>query len=358
MKHVKWKICIIIGSMLFLLCGCVEEEGKENFYIIKDDVSLPEETIEDLLQETNALLTATDSILRVYYPDLGLEYILSKQVEVDIITADEIMKQLHEKDFLNKGVKLEEILAKKENEKIILFLNFSSDFLQQLDLLEPDAKRIFFGSVVNTFLTAYHADAIEIKIDGKKYFNEELLELSDGELSKLEQKGYYTSFPSFNQSTMEDTVVINGVSETVTYQKIFCNEEYAMYYDWDNFDYIYDEEIGKALFLEKKAILPKEITNQFSIRIVEESKVDTVSEITENGLGTVIETKEEVIGDGYPATVIIKQGETSYHKWSAEFYIFENVGSVYVAEVLLEEENAPEYQVRIKQMLNTLRIIQ
>lgn len=358
MIKVKWKVYLIVGSLLILLCGCETVEKKENFYVIKDEVTLPEETIADMLQETDLLLTATDSILRVYYPDQGMEYIISEKVEVDIITENEIMQQLHEKGFLDMGVEVKEISAMKENEQVVLFVNFSIDFSQQLNALDNESKRIVLGSVVNTFLTAYHAVAMEVKIEGARYFDGELLVISEEGLSAEEKKGYYTAFPAFIQSTMEAEVVIDGTEEVVTYEKAFCNEEFVIYYERDNFVFSYDEEIGKALFLEKKSISPNEITNQFSIYIVEESKKDTVSRLTENGLGEVVEVTEETIGDGYLATVITKQGETSYHKWRAKFYVFENAGNVHVVEALLEENTASEFELRITQMLNTLYIIQ
>ena len=148
--------CIIV-IIIVLLYSIVYSRSEKNEVRAERDLPIQETA------EMNQEVQLTESI-SIFYGDQNAEFILDK--EIMVLNKDEvsITNALISEGILREGIKVQHfLLEEKEGEKCIQ-IDFNYLFEEQLQSYGTSGERIFIGSVCNTFLSAYDADFIKIKI--------------------------------------------------------------------------------------------------------------------------------------------------------------------------------------------------
>lgn len=114
--------------------------------------------------ETTAPSTPTPQPVQfeVYYPDENYVEFLHKTVTLDGLTAQAVMDELIAVGIINSNVTVNDAYL----DGTILNLDLHSNFLAQLYTLGSTGERFVIGSIVNTFISAYGAEAVMITVDG------------------------------------------------------------------------------------------------------------------------------------------------------------------------------------------------
>ena len=114
--------------------------------------------------ETTAPSTPTPQPVQfeVYYPDENYVEFLHTTVTLDDLTAQAVMDELITVGIINSNVTVNDAYL----DGTILNLDLHSNFLAQLYTLGSTGERFVIGSIVNTFISAYGAEAVMITVDG------------------------------------------------------------------------------------------------------------------------------------------------------------------------------------------------
>lgn len=108
---------------------------------------------------------AYDEELTLYLPDDNAEYFETKAVIVPAINEKSILEQLQLADVLNDHVSINSCIQNGQ----ALTIDFNNAFSQQVCSMGTAGEYLIIGSVVNTFLTAYQAEAVVITVDGQAW---------------------------------------------------------------------------------------------------------------------------------------------------------------------------------------------
>lgn len=103
--------------------------------------------------------------LTLYLPDDNAEFLETKVVSVSAVNEQNILEQLKLEAVLKEEVAVNSFT---QND-LALTLDVNGAFSQQVCSMGTAGEYMIIGSVVNTFLTAYHADCIIITVDGKPW---------------------------------------------------------------------------------------------------------------------------------------------------------------------------------------------
>ena len=137
------------------------------------------QTTEDISEEPEDQTTEgnTDSDVNPVKPKDPIHLILYKSnenadgfietsVEIEELNEHGIVEHLILADILAAGTKLNEIEKKTENNSLLLILDFNEKFTERLFSYGTTGEYLMMGSVVNTFLKAYEADSVMIRVNG------------------------------------------------------------------------------------------------------------------------------------------------------------------------------------------------
>ena len=109
-------------------------------------------------------------MLTVYSPDDMAEGFVTSQAEVASITENVLVEQLILAQVLTEGTKVNALALTKSAEppdQTVLNVDFNTSFRDRILSMGTAGEYGILGSVVNTFLTAYHAQSMLITIEGK-----------------------------------------------------------------------------------------------------------------------------------------------------------------------------------------------
>jgi len=104
--------------------------------------------------------------LTLYKSNENADGFIETSVEVEELNENAIVEQLILADILAEGTKLNEIEKKTENNSSLLVLDFNEKFTERLSSYGTTGEYLMIGSVVNTFLKAYEADSVTIRVNG------------------------------------------------------------------------------------------------------------------------------------------------------------------------------------------------
>ena len=99
-----------------------------------------------------------------YHGDESAEKLVSETEEVPELSAQALMDLLHEKEVLSSPVTVNSFTVDNNN---IIQLDVSSNFSKLVSSMGTAGETIIIGSLVNTFLDAFEADGLYIKVDGE-----------------------------------------------------------------------------------------------------------------------------------------------------------------------------------------------
>ena len=108
------------------------------------------------------------ALLTVFSPNDNADGFVETTVEVPAITDSIIVEQLVSAGVLAEGTCVSTVMeVSSDSGKATLTADFNAALLQSILPMGTSGEYVILGSVVNTFLTAYDADAIIITVDGE-----------------------------------------------------------------------------------------------------------------------------------------------------------------------------------------------
>lgn len=105
---------------------------------------------------------ACDKALTLYLPDADAEHFEIRVVMVYAINEKHILEQLKWEEVLKDEISINSF---NQDDKI-LTIDFNDAFSKQVGSMGTAGEYMIMGSIVNTFLTAYDAEAAIITVDG------------------------------------------------------------------------------------------------------------------------------------------------------------------------------------------------
>ena len=147
------KLMLVLLSGL-LLSGCVFT------------TTLPQEQlIQKPIPPTAEAPTISQPVqVTLFYGNEQADGFETTSIFMDQLSAQLIVEKLIEYGVLNEAVTLRSMECKDNT----LYLDFTQDFLEQLNTMGTSGERMMIGSVVNTFLTAYpEAESVSITANGE-----------------------------------------------------------------------------------------------------------------------------------------------------------------------------------------------
>lgn len=160
------KLTILLLCSL-ILAGCGQKADAANGSGEATSIALDASVLETIPAETTAPETI---LLTIYSPDGNAKGFVETQVEVEAITEPAIVEQLVLAGVLTEGTKVNllELGASSDTpEWGQLHVDFNGAFRDRILSMGSAGEYAIMGSVVNTFLTAYHATSMNITVDGQ-----------------------------------------------------------------------------------------------------------------------------------------------------------------------------------------------
>ena len=98
----------------------------------------------------------------LYYGDENAEKFLSKEVQVSEVTKEVVISELIAAGVLTDGAAINSI----EKSGTQLLVDFNQAFADQVCAMGTAGEYMIIGSTVNTLLSAFHAEAILLTVNG------------------------------------------------------------------------------------------------------------------------------------------------------------------------------------------------
>ena len=317
-------VCICLVTLTTVGCGNKENKSEQI------------ENNEERIQSQEPISNGKDYLL-VYYGDIQGESLLAKKIEIKKITGNFIVSELARMGVLKKEIKLNSCKEKKEEDKVFLALDFNQEFQIQFSKGGKMRERLMVGGVVNTFLSAYQYNSVDITINGKPLNSEHT-----GGYEGLLQK-----YALGQESIVIGEVDYHGENVKIVGQKRYSEMGFSILYLPDNYRYQYDAEEEVATIC-----LKKETNSQiayFAFSKSEFSINDTVSGLQ---LQSSIPLSVEKVQVGQKSVSAIQLSGEQNDVYQS-FYVLEHQGQVYILEThyegLLPDSYLPIFLAMIKQ---------
>ncbi|MCC8025590.1 MAG: hypothetical protein LIP16_09870 [Clostridium sp.] len=105
--------------------------------------------------------------VEIFYGDDNGELILSKEMFVTDVDQQELVRCLVEAGILEDGTEVLTLERREDKKGVYLDVDFNGKFTEKLNRMGTSGERIYMGSVVNTFLTAFEADFMMVTSGGR-----------------------------------------------------------------------------------------------------------------------------------------------------------------------------------------------
>ena len=102
--------------------------------------------------------------INLYHADENFDDLVYDLVTIPELSPDCIMTALHEQGVLSEPVAVNSFLMDKTG---VIRLDLAENFGNIMNSTGTSGEYIMMGSLVNTFLDAYHASGLMLQVDGK-----------------------------------------------------------------------------------------------------------------------------------------------------------------------------------------------
>ena len=164
---------ILLLSLCFLGCGLTGKEQKDNTEQKKEQADKTEkDNPEENKQEENKEEEKEEVLpekmeITYFHGDDNVEYFIEEKEEIEMLAKD-LNAQMLIDLLAEKGVIPDTIEVNSfKKEGTLIKLDLSIEFEQYVQTMGTAGEGITIGSLVNTFLSNYEADGLELKIDGR-----------------------------------------------------------------------------------------------------------------------------------------------------------------------------------------------
>lgn len=183
MMKKRWrKTGFILIAMLVLLFGCSKKETgttadkdekntavKEEETTAKTKTENKDEQDDEMKSESGSAAAPQQegpTTFYVYYSSDEATTLVKERVEVDEITAEEVLKVLIDKGAIPEDVTVNSLKESEKDGEKVLDVDFSQEFADYVTNMGSTGEYMAVGSVCNTFLDAYGCKKIHITVEG------------------------------------------------------------------------------------------------------------------------------------------------------------------------------------------------
>lgn len=171
-KCTIWLLAVIVGLAAAGITACSAVEKRQE--TVKETATVPDESDPGETTQTQSVGNnpslkepEADIPVQIFYGDGDVELILSKEMLARDVNQDELVRCLTEAGVLEEGVQVLSLELREDKKGIYLDVDFNEKFTEKLNRMGTSGERIYMGSVVNTFLTAFEADFMMVTAEGK-----------------------------------------------------------------------------------------------------------------------------------------------------------------------------------------------
>ena len=255
----------------------------------------------------------------LYYGDQNAEFIIKREVKVPQINPESLTKALTEQGILASGTKVLSLKQSTQDGKELLDIDFNEKFRETLFSLGTSGERIFMGSVINTFLRAYDADAVKITVEGGA--------LESGHIIYDKYQNFYGQV----QQRLKVTYPVeDGADETVEVLKMYSDLGFATVYDEHNFAHVTEME-NEVVFSDLKSIEEANKKAFLKVTRTEESLQSLGKDIQTEIPGDKIEDTDKAFGKNRDSAIFFSYIQNEGRK--GEIYLCEHNEFTYRIEI-------------------------
>lgn len=174
--YISTVLIIMLLSLPLTSCSENREKTEAGVYATENGKDTEEESKES---DSPAITTATETTgqgdsqpslsrtpVGIYFSDDTAEKMLVKEVHLPSVSAEHLVLALKDAGVLENGVEANSMEVTEKDGRTLIDLDFNQVFLEKLNRMGTSGEYFYMGSIVNTFLQVFEAQAIRITVDG------------------------------------------------------------------------------------------------------------------------------------------------------------------------------------------------
>ena len=275
--------------------------------------------------DTTDTTAAVRTIPVLYQPDATGKYLVSKELTTlslrDQTLDVKLVDALHQAGVLDKR------------------------FQNQLKTCQtPEEERLLVGSVVNTFLSAYDRQGVQLTVNGKRLY------------SNFEDFSYRDPVSWYPASVTEPYTAretIDDVKLKVTLTQMYSEAGFLLDQDTETFRYRYDYATHTASYHAQDTRQRAQTPAYLSIRTSDMSQEGVLNQLRQEFGSKAKESTQQVGKEGIKATCLTK----TENQEGASAYCFQADGKIWVARMHWNVGEEETRLPRMKLMLSTFQAV-
>lgn len=301
--------------------------------------------------DTTDTTAAVRTIPVLYHPDATGKYLVSKELTTlslrDQTLDVKLVDALHQAGVLDSGVTLQSLsfdMAEDKTTELVL-LDFNKRFQNQLKTCQtPEEERLLVGSVVNTFLSAYDRQGVQLTVNGKRLY------------SNFEDFSYRDPVSWYPASVTEPYTAretIDDVKLKVTLTQMYSEAGFLLDQDTETFRYRYDYATHTASYHAQDTRQRAQTPAYLSIKTSDMSQEGVLNQLRQEFGSKAKESTQQVGKEGIKATCLTK----TENQEGASAYCFQADGKIWVARMHWNVGEEETRLPRMKLMLSTFQAV-
>ena len=281
--------------------------------------------------DTTDTTAAVRTIPVLYQPDATGKYLVSKELTT-----------LSLRDVTLQSLSFD--MAEDKTTELVL-LDFNKRFQNQLKTCQtPEEERLLVGSVVNTFLSAYDRQGVQLTVNGKRLY------------SNFEDFSYRDPVSWYPASVTEPYTAretIDDVKLKVTLTQMYSEAGFLLDQDTETFRYRYDYATHTASYHAQDTRQRAQTPAYLSIRTSDMSQEGVLNQLRQEFGSKAKESTQQVGKEGIKATCLTK----TENQEGASAYCFQADGKIWVARMHWNVGEEETRLPRMKLMLSTFQAV-
>lgn len=349
MKHTVSLLLVVMTALSLSACG-LESKTDANATVNRTY------KLADAASGSQSASSSSDSAAPsrttplLYYPDSTGQYIVSRELS-DLSLSDQtldvkLVAALVSQGVLNQDVVLNSIsfdLTEKEKQEVVL-LDFSKALQTQISGCDPAKERLVVGSIVDTFLSAYGRELVQITIGGKK-------------LISKNENSYADPVPWYDFCITEPfskSVTVDDVRLKLNLTQIYSDAGFLLEQDTDQFRYHYDSATQTASFHAPDTRHQDETPACLAISVCDVSEAAALAQVRQSLGSNSVQESSVSVGVNQVAAACITATDD---KGGTSCYVFRDDNRVWLAKLTWNAGEEDSRLARMDYMLSTFQAV-